>query len=112
MMVDEQILVAELDNALNASEELLANIQNDNWEKVNSLNNVRMKLIRMLSMCQKSDFSWQKFGDKFKKMKELDRQILFVSKQRYDEIATQIRQTQANKFGCSEYLRQQLHHKS
>ena len=112
MMISEQVLGNELDNALVASEELLTCIQNDDWENVNKLNNVRMKLIRMLSMCRKSEFCWQNFGDKFKKMKELDEQILQVSKQRYNALALQIRQTQVRKIGCAEYEQLKLNRES
>ena len=104
--MNAQLLSNELDNALRASEEILNCIAEGDWEKVNSLNYVRMKLIRMLSMCQNYDIPWQEFGEKLYRMKVLDQQILASSKTLREETMAKIRQARANKDGCALYMQQ------
>lgn len=103
MMMNNEILDKELDSALQASNDILICLQSGEWDKVNKLNNIRIKLIRMLSLCQNSDIAWQKFGDKLNKMKGLDQQILDLSSKLRDDVATEIRQNGVRKQGCEHY---------
>ena len=107
-MISDEILSDEIDSALQASVEILECIKQGDLEKVKLLNNVRMKFIRMLSMCQKTESLWQKFGNKLNQLKELDQQIMACSEQLRDDLMTQIRQNQENKNGCIQYKEQQL----
>ena len=102
-MINNEILENELDSALRASGEILECLQSGEWEKVKKLNNVRMKLIRMLSICQKSDIAWQKFGDKLNRMKGLDQQILDLSSKLRNDVADDIRHNSVRKQSCEEY---------
>ena len=104
--MNAQILSEELDNALQASEEILTCMTQGEWEKVNSLNYIRMKLIRMLSMCQNRDISWQEFGERLYRMKVLDQQILASSKKLREETMQQIHQTRSQKDGWMLYMQQ------
>ena len=101
--MNNETLNEELDNALQASDEILISLQAGEWEKVKKLNNIRMKSIRMLSLCQKSDIAWQNFGDKLNKMKGLDQQILELSSKLRDEVANEIRHNCVRKQSCEEY---------
>ena len=101
--MDNKNFEIELDNALHASGEILTCLQSGDWEKVNKLNNVRMKLIRMLSICQNSDIAWQNFGDKLNRMKGLDQQILELSSKLRDDVANEIRHNSVRKQNCDEY---------
>ena len=107
-MINDNVLLEEIDSALQASAEILVCIKQGDLEKVKLLNNVRMKFIRMLSMRQKTDLFWQKFGNKLNQLKELDQQIMACSEQLRDGLMTQIRQNQENKNGCIQYKEQQL----
>ena len=102
-MINNEILNHELDGALEASGEILACLRAGEWDKVKKLNNVRMKLIRMLSLCQKSDITWHIFGDKLNKMKYLDKQILELSCKLRDDVANEIRHNCVRKQSCEEY---------
>lgn len=101
--MNNDVLDQELDSALQASNEILNCLQSGEWDKVKQLNNVRMKLIRMLSLCQKSDIAWQNFGDKLNRMKGLDQQILNLSCKLRDDVANEIRHNCVRKKSCEEY---------
>ena len=104
--MNARILSEELDKALQASEEIIDCIAQGDWEKVNTLNYIRMKLIRMLSRCQNNDISWQEFGERLYRMKALDQQILTSSKKAHKATMVQIQKTRANKEGCAFYKQQ------
>lgn len=106
-MINDKTISDEIDNALLASADMLINIEQGDMEKVKLLNNVRMKVIRMLSMCQKTELFWQKFGNKLNQLKELDREIMTCSEQMRDNLLAQIRRNQENKQGCIQYKQQQ-----
>ena len=101
--MNNDVLDNELDSALQASNEILKCLQSGEWDKVKQLNNIRMKLIRMLSLCQKSDIAWQNFGDKLNRMKGLDQQILKLSSRLRDDVANEIRHNSVRKQNCDEY---------
>ena len=106
-MQHHEEFTTKLDDALSASEHLLETIKSGEWEKVQSFNNIRMELIRMLPMRQKSDLFWHNFGDKLRKIKELDQQILELTERTRSQLVSQIRQTELKKQGCVQYLQQQ-----
>lgn len=101
--MNNETLNQELDKALQASDEILICLQTGEWEKVKKFNNVRMKLIRMISLCQNSDITWQKFGDKLNRIKGLDQQILDLSSKLRDDVANEIRHNCVRKQNCEEY---------
>ena len=88
--------------AIVASEELLERIYNKKRKTIKRINNIHVKLIRMLSICQKSEDFWQRLGDKLRKLKDLNQVIMGSTESLREELMSQIRHHR----GCGEEFAQ------
>ena len=99
-------IVSEIDHALTASQDILTLINNGEWDKVQECNDVRMKLIRSLSMCKKNASFWQKYCNKLSEIKRLDDCIVTSVNNMHRQTLSSMFDQQVKKHACVQYLNQ------
>lgn len=102
-MIEAGQVEKEIDAAINASIELLACLDKNDWESAEIANQKRMALVRLLSKSQGNISLWQKFGAKIKKFKHLDDKIVKQGKDLHSQMLSMMCDNRYKMNGCVQY---------